>query len=468
MFNNIILPKDFYKKVEEDGYLKHIHYGDSVAENTKTIIKKSSNNHIEEITFLDLWNYLESINLKKEFINEKEYIFINDEEIKSICFNSKNDSFEIKPIKYIMRHKIHKNIKKLIIENKYNTELLLTDDHSLVKFDKNNNLIKCKINETNNIIYKLSLNKIKICKITKIEDVFYDGYVYDLEINEIHNFIANGYIVHNTDSIFPTFPIENPDKLSIDELWNKVSEHAKNINNLIELYCNHTLFERCNIDPQHNHTSFKTEMVLDSLLLLDIKKVYAYKVLIEKGKIKNKIEYKGFPIIRSDYSQLTKDILREFIEKIIFNKDIKLEDKYDHIINVYNKYYSLFVDNINKSDFSYVGIPAKWAKKIQYINGMSLYNFLVNKNIFSYGSSGKFVYCIFKNKNLFKKITGIEDISKLNGICIPYKYDLEFLKNKFNEFDIEIDTKVHWDTIFNKTCFRTKNLIKRLSGKNLI
>jgi len=36
------------------------------------------------------------------------------------------------------------------------------------------------------------------CRIKSIEDVFYDGWVYDLEVTNHHNFVANNIICHNT------------------------------------------------------------------------------------------------------------------------------------------------------------------------------------------------------------------------------------------------------------------------------
>ena len=51
----------------------------------------------------------------------------------------------------------------------------------------------------------------------------YDGYVYDLEVEDTHNFFANWILVHNTDSCIFTYK-ESPDEL-LDRLNELMNEH---------------------------------------------------------------------------------------------------------------------------------------------------------------------------------------------------------------------------------------------------
>jgi len=43
-----------------------------------------------------------------------------------------------------------------------------------------------------------AMKQIKMEKIVKIEEIFYDDYVYDLETEKYHNFVGNGIFMHNT------------------------------------------------------------------------------------------------------------------------------------------------------------------------------------------------------------------------------------------------------------------------------
>ncbi len=38
-------------------------------------------------------------------------------------------------------------------------------------------------------------------KVLDVQEQFYDGYVYDFTINDVHSFVANGFIVHNTAAV---------------------------------------------------------------------------------------------------------------------------------------------------------------------------------------------------------------------------------------------------------------------------
>ncbi|PIY89919.1 MAG: hypothetical protein COY74_04255 [Nitrosopumilales archaeon CG_4_10_14_0_8_um_filter_34_8] len=45
---------------------------------------------------------------------------------------------------------------------------------------------------------KLSLESIHWCPIKKIETIMYSGYVYDISVPQMHNYVVNGIITHNT------------------------------------------------------------------------------------------------------------------------------------------------------------------------------------------------------------------------------------------------------------------------------
>lgn len=269
----------------------------------------------------------------------------------------------------------------------------------------------------------------------------------------------------DTDSLFICLPIKDAKTLSTEELINITDLHATKINDLSTSYIENSLLEKCNIDKKHNYTYFKTESIMESMIFLDVKKVYGYKVIIENGEYHMAFDYKGFPMRRSDYSKFTQDLLREIIEEVILNSSIQKDKKYDIVIDLINTYKNKFKKCIETFDYSYIGIPKKWSKVDGVINGMLLYNLLLNKKLFTTGSSGKMIYCILKNKNIFKdKI----DVEKTKTICVPYKYDINLLKEQMEKHQIIIDSDKQWSTIYNKTCQRIQQLTKEISGRNIL
>ena len=187
------------------------------------------------------------------------------------------------------------------------------------------------------------------------------------------------------------------------------------------------------------------------------KKNYAYKLLVKKGKVftKPKIDYTGIQIVKSDAAKFTQDLLRTMIEDVILG-EVSAPSYLKTIITIVDEYHKKFNKLCDEFEFSDIGFPGKWQKKTFIINGMQIYNFITNKKVFSFGSSGKFIYCSFKNPNLFTNI----DMSKINGICIPYVYDKELIKNIFKKYQIEIDRPTQWAKLFTTTCERIINLVK--------
>jgi len=275
------------------------------------------------------------------------------------------------------------------------------------------------------------------------------------------NFLKH-IIYGDTDSLFINIPIKNPEKLTIQEKLTISDKISNDINDHILKYLNEYFLPKSNISTIHNSTYFKTEMLIGSIIFLDVKKTYAYKLLALKGQILNEpsIEYTGMQVIRSDASKLTQDLLREIIEKIILNEKISLKEKLQYTINTVNNTHQKYINSINELDLVEISIPGKWSKADQIVNGMLLYNFIMKKEIFSGGSSGYFIYCTFKNIKLFQNSK--LDMSKIKGIVIPRFYDKLLLKKVFDDFQIQIDKQQQWDTLYSTTIDRVVNLVKSL------
>lgn len=273
----------------------------------------------------------------------------------------------------------------------------------------------------------------------------------------------------DTDSIFVVIPAKDSEKLTTKEKLVIADKASGCINTAVSKYLTEYFLPKSNITPDRNATYFKSEMLMSAIFFLDIKKQYAYRIEAKKGKIftKSKIEYKGLQVVKSNTAQLTKDILREIIgssdsdfekEGIILNDKLNNKERLSKTSDIVNKYHAKFKEDINNLDLADISIPGKWGKADQYINGMSLYNFIMGKEIFSMGSSGNFIYCIFRNPKLFQKSN--LDMEKVKGIVIPRVYDKVLLDKKLNEYQIQIDSDEQWDKLYSTTVGRIVDLVK--------
>ncbi len=273
----------------------------------------------------------------------------------------------------------------------------------------------------------------------------------------------------DTDSLFITIPTQDTEKMPTDMKLKIADKVADDINNIASKYLNEYFLPKSNISPDQNATYFKSEMLMSAIMFLDVKKNYAYKLEAKKGKILDEpeIDYTGIQIVRSNAAKLTQNLLREIIgstskefkcEGIILNEKLNGKERMAKIIEIVNRYHSLFLESVDNLDLADISIPGKWAKQDQFINGMSLYNFIMEKEIFSLGSAGLFIYCIFRNPKLFQKSD--LNMTKVNGIVIPKSYDKMLLDKKLNEFQIQIDKNTQWDKLYSTTVGRVVELVK--------
>ena len=264
----------------------------------------------------------------------------------------------------------------------------------------------------------------------------------------------------DTDSIFITIPAKNSESLSIQEKIVIVDKVAGDINTAVTKYLNEYFLPKSNITIEQNATYFKSEMLMSAIIFLDVKKNYAYKLEAEKGKIleKARIEYTGMQVVKSNAAKLTKDMLREIIENIILNDKLSTKERLPKVSDLVTAFHDKFLDDINNLDLADISIPGKWQKSEQFIGSMTLYNFIMKKEIFSMGSAGNFIYCTFRNPKLFQ---GSDlDMTKIKGIAIPQKYDKLLLDKKLNEYQIKIDASAQWDVLFSTTVGRIVDLVK--------
>jgi len=366
-----MLPKNFYENVEIPGILKKVLYSDSVAENHTVLIQFKDNFQVQSIEFNKLWDYLTDV-LQLKVIkdkNSKEYIYIEDQ-IKIINYDVvKDDLISTNPT-YIMRHYVEDELIRLQLSK--SSFLDVTKNHSLLNYNKHKlkfDIVKPKditylpiINDhrvfkntgiffgngtssLNDSVTRIKKNRhlkhIRAIKINKKKNIEYKGYVYDIEIPKTHNYFTDGILVHNTDSIYIIIPTKiKSTEMVKEDRWDKVLEVAEVINDAIGKYMETYYLPRSNIKPEHNMTSFKSELLMTSMFFTGVKKHYAYNTECIEGKFLSKIEtqYKGVPIVKSNAAKLSQNLLQRMIEDVMLNINITKSDKKEALIKLINQF----------------------------------------------------------------------------------------------------------------------------------
>ena len=136
---------------------------------------------------------------------------------EKILAKSINSNFEIqdKKIIYVMKHKVNKRMFKISVNDK---SVIITEDHS-VMIKRNDNLISVKpteILETDDLISNNLKDKV-ITHNFRVEDLgIQELDVYDIEVEDNHNFFGNDILLHNSayytiEPFVEEFLKKNPD-----------------------------------------------------------------------------------------------------------------------------------------------------------------------------------------------------------------------------------------------------------------
>lgn len=287
----------------------------------------------------------------------------------------------------------------------------------------------------------------------------------DLPKNFYQNVEQLGYLKYvlysDTDSIYIVVP-ENIKDLSAKQKIELSKKVSIDINNTIIEYLKSTYFTKANINPDKNQTFFKTELIMDSIMFIpNVKKQYAYKVLSKEEKIFDppKSEYKGLQIVKVDVTVLGKKLLKSMIDDIVLNNEINKKDKIKYILELVNDIKNEFNNSCDNFIIDNIGIPSKWSKDESVINAMKIYNFLYGQEVFTPASSGKFVYCKFRDLSKFASI-GIET-RLVKAVCFPQNFPQDIIKQKFQEYQIILDKEEQWNRIYTTTCQRIVDLVKK-------
>jgi len=274
------------------------------------------------------------------------------------------------------------------------------------------------------------------------------------------------YVLYgDTDSIYINIPQIKPKDSS--EAFEKAKEISTDINKYIKSYMDSILLPKMGIDKVYNYTEFKTELVADAMLLLDIKKNYAYRMLVDEGKILQTpvVKYTNLSVKKSDVPKFTKEFITRIVEDILFNSELDKTSFRTKIMELTIEMRNRLKHLLDTFEYSDISIPKKWGLDYKaapfQIQSMKLYNTLLNKNIFKPMSAGLILPLKILNYNdLESKLSTIRNnsdffikdipIIKITKIAIPYNYEKSVIEQIFKFYNINIDIDECWNIIFNK------------------
>ncbi len=166
----------------------------------------------------------------------------------------------------------------------------------------------------NYTIQTCSKNNIRLN--TKIEEINYKGYVYDLNVENNHMFVdACGQILlHNTDSNFVVSNAKNIDEA--DKIGMKIEKHINEFyKNLVKKEYNRESFLQLNYDRCF------VKFLMPKLRKSDVGAKKRYAGLVIKDR-KEEIQFTGLEFIRTDWTELAKKYQHELLDRIFHDKEI--------------------------------------------------------------------------------------------------------------------------------------------------
>lgn len=332
---NIFL-NHYFSTVDED-YVITIDT-DSVVGDTEIIVNGNK---------ISIKDYYESAN--DDFIRYDDF---NEDYVKVIKNNDKSLSYKDGKlyegnINYIMKHKVKKELFEIEIGGR---KVTVTCDHSII-VERDNNIISVKprdIKDGDKIIYRLENIK-KGTNFTIKSLGVKEEYVYDIEVEDSHNFFANDILVHN--SLY----------LNLEHLIERVKAKNPNLSdedciNILDKFGNGVIEPQIQkgYDEFYNYThSFENLMVMKRECLCSsgvfvAKKRYCLNVFDNEGVRyeKPKMKIKGLDFVRSTTpDSIKKDIKNVY--QIILDKDEK--ELQDFIIEARERFKKLKVEDISLS-----------------------------------------------------------------------------------------------------------------------
>ena len=445
--HDLFVQEGFVNKTDKDAYQV---YSDTDSVVGETIIKVNG----KDIKIEDLWN-----NYGKIIDSNKE---VKDTKSLNLFTESVNNNFKIesKRITNVIRHKVSKKLYKVkLYDGDIIKEVIITEDHSIM-CKRGDTLLEIKIGEIKDgdkLLYRVNdtfvLKEVDRYEIEEIEHE--ETYVYDIEVEDNHNFFGNDILVHNSAYVLIKLPFSKTKDIQQTVIYcQAIAERLnKSYQKALELY----FYRASNWHPEFNAMNFKSEVIAFKGFF-GAKKFYGLGIIWKEGTFYDELDLKttGGQIKKADITRVTKEMLSEIYvllclkleatdQKLMYNTIFK---------KIKNKYTLKLREAIAKMDLSYFVIPKKWSfgeKKVvpAQIVGAKFYNRII-KDTISIGDSVSVLPIKFNFKTVIEwleknpcsndnMMTNEEFSTKINYISLPVKIspdEFEFIQNRFKELSI--------------------------------
>ena len=445
--HDLFVQEGFVNKTDKDAYQV---YSDTDSVIGDTIIKVNGKN----IKIEDLWNnYGEIIDSNKE---------VKDTKSLNLFTESVNNNFKIesKRITNVIRHKVSKKLYKVkLYDGDTIKEVIITEDHSIM-CKRGDTLLEIKIGEIKDgdkLLYRVNdtfvLKEVDRYEIEEVEHE--ETYVYDIEVEDNHNFFGNDVLVHNSAYVLIKLPFSKTKDIQKTVIYcQAIAERLnKSYQKALELY----FYRASNWHPEFNAMNFKSEVIAFKGFF-GAKKFYGLGIIWKEGTFYDELDLKttGGQIKKADITRVTKEMLSEIY--ILLCLKLEATDQklmYNTIFKkIKNKYTLKLREAIAKMDLSYFVIPKKWSfgeKKVvpAQIVGAKFFNRII-KDTISIGDSVSVLPIKFNFKTVIEwleknpcsndnMMTNEEFSTKINYISLPVKIspdEFQFIQNRFKELSI--------------------------------
>ena len=337
---------------------------------------------------------------------------------------------------YIMKHKVKKRMYKITVASK---SIEVTEDHSAMVL-RNGNIIPVKPADIEGTDEMLLLEQVDILAVTNnftVEDLgIQEDWVYDIEVNDTHNFFGNGILVHN--SIY----------LQLNEMVKKFTKPDATTNDIINFLDKASkeaiepFIENCYKELASNMSAYKQAMSMDREVIADkaifvSKKRYIVSVWDNEGTRyhEQKLKIMGLEVVKSATPPAVKTAMQDCINIIMKQGEPEL---HNYIDKFKDKFFNLPVNDIalkkNCNRIDTYSDPVSIYRKGTPITqrGGLLYNhYLAKYNIdtkYKPITSGEKLYNVY--------LTVPNDIMSENVITYPDEIPEEF--NLANNIDYDL------------------------------
>lgn len=380
---------------------------------------------------------------------------------EKILAKSMNSDFEIqdKKIIYVMKHKVNKRMFKISVNDK---SVIITEDHS-VMINRNDNLISVKPTEILKTDELISESKQKdllyIIENYKIEDLgIQELDVYDIEVEDNHNFFGNDILLHNSayytiEPFVEEFLKKNPnaslsetvdfcDKFETEVVQPKIQE---NIDEFC-YYLNAMDKSKC---------GGKREIIADRFILLK-KKKYLCRLRANEATVfpddAPKIKAMGVELIKSSTPKFSIEHMSEALPILFDGTQKDLREWFEKCKTEFkNAPISDIVANMTVNSVDYdlrkdLGIPFNSRASLIYNEFIKKNNLEGSFNLIQAGDKIKYIY--LKTPNTLG-----ETIVNSTGRSVKKTYPnvIGFIDDNFIQY---IKDYIDYDTQFEKTLIK--------------